>query len=397
MTSTGSLRTALLTLGVVLVLLVTTGWTAVARDHAPPGPRTAALRSWARDSLHGRPLPRPDGSPHATAAFFRSLSRSLRRRLAVRHPLVVGNLDGAPPALRYRANRRALRKARARERSRAHDRRLSEAGRRLAARRVHRFTSLLRPGRQILAFDPTGDGRAAEVLGDLAHADRVSVVVPGVGTDLLTFERTREPYRAPVGKARALQAAQQRREAPGQSTATVAWADYTAPEGLGVDAASPAMAADGARRLLRFVRGLPGRSRVTLVCHSYGTVVCGLAARRLPRRVTDVAAVASPGMRADSVPDLHTRARVWAMRDRDDWIADVPHVELGDLGLGADPIGRSFGARRLSAAGAGGHDGYFVPGTRSLANLAALGTGRPDEVRCAADDAECAARADGRA
>jgi hypothetical protein len=85
------------------------------------------------------------------------------------------------------------------------------------------------------------------------------------------------------------------------------------------------------------------------------------------------------------------------MRDRDDWIADVPHVELGGLGLGADPLAPSFGARRLSAAGAEGHDGYFVPGTRSLANLAALGAGRPRGLCCAADDAGCAADADGRA
>ncbi|MGW3375488.1 alpha/beta hydrolase, partial [Streptomyces hydrogenans] len=31
-----------------------------------------------------------------------------------------------------------------------------------------------------VAFDPTGTGRAAEVLGDLERARRVSVVVPGV-------------------------------------------------------------------------------------------------------------------------------------------------------------------------------------------------------------------------
>ncbi len=397
MTSTGSLRTALLTLGVVFALLVTSGWTAIRQEQAPPGPRTAALQSWARDSVDGRPLPRPDAAPHTLTAFFGSLSTDRRRRLAARHPLVVGNLDGAPLALRYQANRRTLRRARDRERDRTHDPELTEAGRQLAGRRMHRFESLLRPGRRILAFDPTGAGRAAEVFGDLAHAERVSVVVPGVGTNLLTFERTRDAYRAPVGKARALQAAQQRRAPAGQTTATVAWANYSAPAGLGVDAASSPLAKDGSRRLLHFVRGLPGHAPVTLVCHSYGTVVCGLAARRLPRRVTDLAAVASPGMRADSVADLHTHARVWAMRDRDDWIADVPHMELGGLGLGADPVGSAFGARRLSAAGADGHDGYFVPGTRSLANLAALGAGRPGDARCAADDRGCAAGADGRA
>ena len=41
---------------------------------------------------------------------------------------------------------------------------------------------MLANGRHILAFDPTGKGRAAEVFGDLDRAARVSVIVPGVDT-----------------------------------------------------------------------------------------------------------------------------------------------------------------------------------------------------------------------
>ena len=63
-------------------------------------------------------------------------------------------------------------------------------------------------GRKILAFDPNGSGRVAEVFGDLDTARRVSVVVPGVDTDLLTFQRTTKPYSAPVGMARSLYAAE---------------------------------------------------------------------------------------------------------------------------------------------------------------------------------------------
>ena len=55
---------------------------------------------------------------------------------------------------------------------------------------MHRLESMLTAGRQILSFDPSGDGRAAEVFGDLTKARRVSVVVPGVDTNLSTFERT---------------------------------------------------------------------------------------------------------------------------------------------------------------------------------------------------------------
>ena len=55
---------------------------------------------------------------------------------------------------------------------------------------MNRFAVDARRDRQILAFDPTGRGRVAEVFGDLDRAERVSVVVPGVDTNLLTFERT---------------------------------------------------------------------------------------------------------------------------------------------------------------------------------------------------------------
>ena len=42
-----------------------------------------------------------------------------------------------------------------------------------------------------------------------------------------------------------------------------------------------------------------------------------------------------------------------------------------------------FGARVLSADGADGHAGYFVPGTTSLANFARVGVGARHAVTCA--------------
>ncbi len=100
-----------------------------------------------------------------------------------------------------------------------------------------------------------------------------------------------------------------------------------------------------------------------MFCHSYGSVVCGVAAHGMPRRVADIAVAASPGMRAASAARLGTTARVWAMRDASDWVQDVPYLELGGLGHGADPVSSAFGARVLSARDAQGHSGYFQPGT----------------------------------
>ncbi|MET8243159.1 alpha/beta hydrolase [Streptomyces sp. NPDC005202] len=378
---------ALLALAVVFVMLATTGWTAV-RSHRGTTALQASLSAWEHGHLHGHRLPAPDAAPARLTRFFASLTPQERSRLAHRYPLAVGNMNGAPVGLRYQANRIALSKARKIELQRMRDSRLTPAGQQAAGRRMHRFTALMQRGRQILAFDPEGSGRVAEVFGDLTKAERVSVVVPGVDTDLLTFQKTYRPYSAPVGMAKSLYAAE-RTASPATRTAVIAWADYTAPSGLGMDAATAMRAEEGAVRLNALLRGLPGNSPVSLFCHSYGSVVCGVAAPSLPRRVADIAVAASPGMRVQKASNLHTSARVWAMRDATDWIQDVPYLELGGLGHGADPVSSGFGARVLSAQGAQGHAGYFEPGTDSLTNFAEIGVGAYDTVRCAHDDDMC--------
>ncbi|WP_338898479.1 alpha/beta hydrolase [Streptomyces sp. TG1A-60] len=377
----------LLALAVVFVMLATTGWTAI-RSHRAEPPLQASLSAWQRGHLDGRELPDADASPHRLAAFFTSLTDRQRTGLVHRYPLAVGNMNGAPVELRYRANRIALKEQSGRERERMHDKRLSGTGRQQAGRRMHRFDMLAAVNRQILAFDPEGTGRVAEVFGDLDRAERVSVVVPGVDTNVINFQRTNRRYSAPVGMAESLYKAE-RAASPVTRTAVIAWADYTAPGGLGLDSATALRAEQGSIRLNALVRSLPGSSTVALVCHSYGSVVCGVAARSLPSRVTDIAVAGSPGMRADTAAQLRTAARVWAMRDADDWVQDVPYLEVGGLGHGADPMSAEFGARILSAADAEGHSGYFEPGTESLYNFAEIGIGTYQSVHCAREDDAC--------
>ncbi|MFF0445025.1 alpha/beta hydrolase [Streptomyces sp. NPDC004609] len=379
---------ALLALAVVFIMLATTGWTAVRNGGGPRGAFDAELAGWRKAHIGTRPLPRTDAPAHRTAAFFASIGGYHRARLADRFPHVVGNLNGAPVSLRYRANRIALVRALKHERGRVAAAALSPDGLRDAVRRIHRYQALMTPGRQILAFDPSGSGKVAEVFGDLDTAERVSVIVPGVDTNLLTFQRSTREYTAPVGMAQSLYAAE-RAASPRTRTAVIAWADYTAPVGLGMDSAIGRLAENGSVRLAALTAALPGTSEIALICHSYGSVVCGVAARRLTGRVTDIAVAGSPGMRAGSVAGLDARARVWAMRDSDDWIEDVPHLEVGGLGHGEDPMSHDFGARRMSAAGAIGHTGYFEPGTESLVNLAEIGVGAYDGVSCAGEDDTC--------
>jgi hypothetical protein len=378
---------ALLALAVVFVMLATTGWTAL-RSHRGATPLQASISSWEHGRIHGHHLPDHDASPARLARFFASLTAQERAHIAHRYPLAVGNMNGAPVALRYRANRLALTEQRKVELGRMHDSRLSPVGQQDAGRRMHRYESLLHQGRQILAFDPEGSGRVAEVIGNLQRAERVSVVVPGVDTDLLTFQKTNRQYTAPVGMAKSLYAAEQA-ASPKTRTAVIAWADYTAPAGLGIDSATAMRAAEGSLRLNAMLRGLPGRAPVSLFCHSYGSVVCGIAAHELPRRVADIAVAASPGMRVENASHLHTSAQVWAMRDATDWVQDVPYLELGGLGHGADPVSAAFGARVLSAQGAKGHAGYFEPGTQSVLNFAEIGVGAYQSVQCAREKSGC--------
>ncbi|MFF5981386.1 alpha/beta hydrolase [Streptomyces olindensis] len=378
---------ALLALAVVFVMLATTGWTAL-RNQRGDTPLQASLSAWEDGRIAGHRLPDPQSEPTKLARFFASLTERDRASLVHKYPLAVGNMNGAPVELRYRANRIALAEAREVERERMHDQRLTPAGQHEAGRRLHRFEDLMEKGRHILAFDPDGSGRVAEVFGDLDTADRVSVVVPGVDTDLLTFQRTHRKYSAPVGMAESLYAAE-REASPSTRTAVIAWADYTAPSGLGIDSATAMRAEEGAVRLNALVRALPGGAPVSLFCHSYGSVVCGVAAHSLPGRVSDIAVAGSPGMRVERAAQLHTSAQVWAMRDADDWIQDVPYLEVGGLGHGADPVSAGFGARVLSAQGAKGHAGYFEPGTASLMNFAEIGVGAYRSVHCAHEDGVC--------
>ncbi|MFI5660595.1 alpha/beta hydrolase [Streptomyces sp. NPDC051684] len=347
----------------------TAGW-ASGQEQRPltgPPPGTA---SWRADESLGRALPDPaTARPSQVAAFFRGLSAVEQQELAARHPSVVGNLDGAPVFLRYEANELSLRAEQTRARTAAKDHTLTERQRTSARALADRCSQLLAQDRRILAFDPRGRGQIAEVYGDLEAARHVSVIVPGSDIDLATFDRTKDVYGTPTGMARSLH------RATGGRTAVVAWVGYTTPVGLGPDAATGRLAEAGAPRLARLVQGLTaaGAPKPTVFCHSYGSVVCGLAAPRLP--AANLVALGSPGLHADTAAELHTRARVWAAKDDSDWIGKVPNVELFGLGHGTDPTDASFGARRVPAERAQGHTGYFAPGTDSLRAFADIATG----------------------
>lgn len=324
------------------VVTGTAGWASGSAQQAMAGPPPGSS-AWLADTSLGLPLPDPARTaPTEVAAFFRGLDGRQQHLLVRRHPGVVGNLDGVPVALRYEANA-------------------------LSASRDARYAHLA--GRRLLAFDPRGRGLVAEVFGDLERSRQVAVVVPGSDIDAGSYDRAHDPYGAPAGMARQL------RVAAGERTAVIAWAGYTTPVGVGLDAATGGLAEAGAKRLVRLTEGLAaaGAAAPSLFCHSYGSVVCGLAAAEV--KAKDVVVFGSPGMRAANVAELGTAARVWVAKDPTDWISRVPNMAFLGLGHGTDPASEEFGARRVPAGDARGHSGYFAPGTASLRAFAAIARG----------------------
>ncbi|MFE5633438.1 alpha/beta hydrolase [Streptomyces sp. NPDC056470] len=264
-------------------------------------------------------------------------------------PVTDGTLDA-----RYAATRDAVLAA---------ERTAADYGDRRRAAALHAMADR---GRHFLAFDGRDGGRSVEVVGDLARADRIVVLVPGSDT-ALGSERFRNG-------AVALQ------HRLGERGAVLAWLGYPTPATASAAALTPGRAEEAAPGLRDFVaelRSARPAARLTLLCHSYGSVVCAKAAPGLP--VAGIVLYGSPGTGAGSVADLRTTATVWAGRGRSDWIAHVPHLRLplpsGELGFGTDPVAPEFGARVFDV-GDGGHSDYLVPGSVPLANLARIAEGR---------------------
>lgn len=228
------------------------------------------------------------------------------------------------------------------------------------------------PDRTFLTFDGRDGGRTAEVFGDLTKADRIAVLVPGSDTNIDTYGRLGSGAMA---LAREL----------GDRAAVIAWLGYKTPSTVSLDVLTTRRADEVSGALHRFVEELAAvkpSAGISVVCHSYGSVVCARAAAGLG--VSDIVLLGSPGTSYDNVAELHSRARVWVGRGARDWIAAVPHIRLrvlfATIGFGPDPVSPGFGARVFDAGG-GGHSDYLTPGSVSLARIARIISGGTDDAR----------------
>ena len=315
------------------------------------------------------PIGPPGRDPAAAARWWQALLPLQRQQLARTAPAMLGALDGLPVSTRDRENRQLL--------GTQH------------ARRLHALEAAVdRPGTSLLEFDPHGDGTAVVALGELRGSRHIAVLVPGMSNEIDDIGRLVEAATAVLASAR-----------PGDGLAVVAWLGYDTPRVSQV--ASTQLAKTGADQLTSFVGSLritAPHADVTVIGHSYGTLVAGEAARH--GMVADrLIFVGSPGVEATRATDLLPAGRVWAARAPDDPIRAVFGTEQisrwmlgGPIGLvtlrrirvdrfGPDPAGRGFGARRFSVAGSHGHSDYFRPGSTSVRNITRIATGQPTQQR----------------
>ncbi len=330
-----------------------------------------------------------EATPRAVAVATADLPDALGRRLVLAAPEVVSSTDGLPVTWRADATRRLM------ERERARLRRVrdgfgmwlgdlmawpGESERDRLDARIELLDGWLASERMFVAFEPGGDGRVVELFGDVETADHLAVVVPGIGSTLDNFD--------------AWVSAPARRLHETSGVAVAAWLGYDAPlgPGLNVDAATRDNARDGAPSLRGFVDGLSVRNPgagLTVVAHSYGTVVTGWAARDDVLAADRLILVGSPNVPVASVQGLrlNDHGTVYVGEAPGDpvvWLGDVSDGWFPVLGHGWDPGDcEEFGAWVFATDATSvwsAHSSYLAEGSGTLETIADLVVGATDEV-----------------
>jgi hypothetical protein len=326
------------------------------------------------------------GVASQVGSWWNSLGQTQRRSIERNAPALLGNLSGIPMTVRDTANQSVLRRQLDETRRKI---RSAGASAKLTATLdgLRSVASALRspagaPKRTLTTFDTTGPMRAAIAIGDVDHADDVSILVPGM---FYTVSGQMADWTHTAQVLYDTQRAWLKRLGQSNKTvATVAWLGYRTPDLMSV--LSLADARDGATMLEEAIAGIRAargthQPYLSIVAHSYGSTAALLAAQNGDTELDALAVVGSPGSVATSVHELNVPAdRVFVGAALLDPIA-------GSGYFGTDPGSRDYGARPFGAVGgidpidgsvmlpAFGHNGYFAPGTESLRNLALITIG----------------------
>ncbi|HEX3333463.1 MAG TPA: alpha/beta hydrolase, partial [Acidimicrobiales bacterium] len=138
---------------------------------------------------------------------------------------------------------------------------------------------------------------------------------------------------------------------------------------------------DAALGLAGFVDSLELRDdqSLTVVAHSFGSIVTGAALADCGLQCTDVVVAGSPGMTVDELRQLHVEESHF-------FSEQAPGDSIAELGIfGASPTSPRFGGTRLSTnapdhAVVHSHSHYFEPGSQALENIVAVVMGRYADV-----------------
>jgi hypothetical protein len=347
-------------------------------------------------------LPPAAATPADVRRWWDGLSPEQRRRLVLTEPARLGPRDGVPAAFRDLANRllldghragldRAVAQAGGAERDRLRELRDGLADLEL------RLAQPDGPRAYLLGLDLGEEGRAVVALGDPDRSQHVLTQVPGMTADLASYRE--ELVRAERVAVRAAELG------PTASTSAVLWLGYDAPDFVD-EAAGRARADAGAAGLRRFQEGLRAThdgadAHLTVLGHSYGSLVVGSAAAAPGLQADEVVFVGSPGVGVDSVRDLAVPPeKVWASTSWTDVIQYAPVSPRSlvedlavsrlvpmaglpaafarpedDLWHGRNPADPTFGARVFRSQAGAGHLGYWEPGGPALDALAGITLG----------------------
>jgi hypothetical protein len=211
----------------------------------------------------------------------------------------------------------------------------------------------------------------ALLFGDLDATEHVAVVVPGVG-DGTNLCQDWIPDAINLYEASA-------------STAVVLWKGYDNPVDVLAAAAGSIECSDdlatAAYDLTEFITTLalePGQS-LTVIAHSFGSIVLGAALADAGLEVTDVVVAGSPGMTVDELRQLHLEQSHF-------FSEQAPGDAIAELGIfGASPTSPRFGGTRMSTNApehppVAAHSHYFDPGSAALENIVDVVTGQYDDV-----------------
>lgn len=238
------------------------------------------------------------------------------------------------------------------------------------AGRVRLLETLISSGGDILVYRPQLQHYAV-LFGDIETAQHVAVIVPGVG-DGTNLCDDWIPDALNLFDA-------------SPSTAVVLWKGYDNPADVLAAAAGTIECNEdlvtAAGDLTAFVDSLdlePEQS-LTIVAHSFGSIVTGAALADCGLEVTDVVVAGSPGMTVDELRQLHVEQSHFFSEQA----AGDPVAELGIFG--ATPSSPTFGGTRMETdpedqRQTSAHSSYFETDSEALENIAHVVTGDYDEI-----------------